>query len=86
MKRLVVGTIVGLAVFVAGATFAAVPGSADGVKALTLKAAPLFEAKGPVAIDVPSTKPRKVSLIAIFTSLSSINRVSCAPAVAREQR
>ena len=51
MKRLVVGTIVGFALFVAGAAFAADRGSADEAKALTLKAAALFEAKGPAAID-----------------------------------
>jgi cytochrome c len=50
MKQLV-GTIVGFALVAASAAFAADRGSADEAKALTLKAAALFEAKGPAAID-----------------------------------
>lgn len=51
MKQLVVGTIVGFALVAASAAFATDRGSADEAKALTLKAAALFEAKGPAAID-----------------------------------
>ena len=51
MKQLVVGTIVGLALLAAGAAFATDRGSADEAKALTLKAAALFEAKGPAAVN-----------------------------------
>jgi cytochrome c len=51
MKQLVVGTIVGFALLAASAAFAIDRGSADEAKALALKAAALFEAKGPAAID-----------------------------------
>lgn len=50
MKHLV-GTIIGFALVTASAAFAADRGSADEAKALTLKAAALFEAKGPAAVD-----------------------------------
>jgi len=51
MKLAVVSTIVGFALLAAGAAFAADRGSADEAKALALRAAALFEAKGPAAIE-----------------------------------
>jgi cytochrome c len=85
MKQLVVGTIVGLALVAAGATLAADRGSADEAKALTLKAAALFEAKGPAAIDAfNETKASFVDrdLYITVTDHQGVVRASSGPSAA----
>jgi cytochrome c len=82
MKQLVVGTIVGFALVAAGAAFAADRGSADEAKALALKAAALFEAKGPAAIDAfNETKDSFVDrdLYVTVTDQQGIVRASSGP-------